>query len=178
MGCAASVVFLIITSHAFAEAVGPREIVRQYCAWDAQGERDSERLWALYDDAVEQHEPGWDAVGIIAGYAVGSAQMRGNRAHVPVVFHQVGTFADGFHEKPGEVRTTFQLIRRGGGWKIQRYATMPMVYPEQIVAGFRSMARWYNPTFEKARDRRLVREAERAVKAVKQFKLDKGARSM
>lgn len=146
----------------------PEVVALKYCTLDLQGARLSKK--ASGADQIHALElfstaPAENHIVVARGCKVGSVQIKGPVANVPVEYHDLGTLADDNALTEGK-RTeslTFVLQKLKDGWRIARPVTAVHASPTVLAVRLRDAA-----ANEKDLDKKVLLDA--AVKQLEQWR--------
>lgn len=109
----------------------PEDVVRKFCQLDAEG------MWLQGDTMLEVeklvtwYDAGAEVMYIIDSFKVGKATIYGDKASVPVDYKTIGsTDSFEFSEPSPKWKNpyTYELIKKGGIWKIDSPISAPHVH--------------------------------------------------
>jgi hypothetical protein len=144
--------------------LSPKEVVKQFCQFDAEGCRlSSEGLWRTEPLVAWPGEPGWDNVSIISDYRVIKVETVGEKAMVTVKYFILGsTDSIEFVKSNREKEILFELGMIDGNWKITKPQIPPHVNKETIIKHLREIQ-----AREKVRRNQLESVIQAIIKAEK-----------
>jgi hypothetical protein len=128
-------------------AASPEDTVRRFAQLDFEGARLSGSTYDKINPLVTwKEQKDTDPVFVVTGYEVAGSKVEGDRAEVTVEYAIVDRldvpWKPGKPDKAQDIRentnVTFQLLRKGGTWRIDSPAMTPHVSPEAIARVIRT----------------------------------------
>jgi hypothetical protein len=140
-------------SKSTSSSLAPHDIVQKYLAADFSGSRVFKDDKAATTQLVTwTEEPPWDQIIIVGHYAVTKTKTKRKIAKVGVKYSNLGELkGDLFFADPASEETTFETVRRGHAWRLDRPILVPHISVSTAEKYLRDQQKSLDPNSERAK---------------------------